>query len=584
MKNNVLKHCKRKKFFYRLFMRKSPRTGAMFGLAWMNMAIAFIPFFALALFQVMGRWNGFLPFFTIAFSAVLLYLYGMICCALGLERIFYQTYKVKKLCNFLGGVCAWIPPLTGVFLIPVLIQRKRWFGVLSALAGIVLYGISFYCSNTVFSVVFFASVCYLTALSLVQDKYRFSKIFMIPFGIAVLLNLFLFFWHVKLQMDVKYKHADLARLVGRSLNIDDLWDEDATGFSPDKEPLKTLIAKNSDGIDIDFDLHDSSAAKKKLLEINSQHAGFVSALEQFLTLPVHYVAHKKSDDGLLMGVNMPELNVLRNGARILLLKIAAEPENKQNVIKCNIELQKLRDWSLHNRFLLSYLVAVAIERIRINALRPVIARYGYYSSSELKELIGPEVEWNRFLRLAYGDEAICFRDSLNHLQNMAVSADLSTASPVLISLKKHLPLFISLHFLRDYDFALDNYIALCKLTDEELSALDKCRKGEFDEKSAQCNFFIVSSMLLPSLNSTIKHTASAMDIRKMALCAIGVMERKNDLSLMPEFPLAALDHQPLKFEKTNDGFRIYSHTADGKIPGEKDIAYYYQLHLKCDCK
>ena len=35
MKNKPLKHYKRKKFFYRFFMRKSPRSGAMFGLAWM---------------------------------------------------------------------------------------------------------------------------------------------------------------------------------------------------------------------------------------------------------------------------------------------------------------------------------------------------------------------------------------------------------------------------------------------------------------------------------------------------------------------------------------------------------------------
>jgi hypothetical protein len=87
-KNKALKHYTRKKFFYRFFMRKSSRLGAMFGLAWMNMTIALIPLFVLALFQVMGRWNGFLPFFAIAVSAFLFYLYGMVCCALGLERIF----------------------------------------------------------------------------------------------------------------------------------------------------------------------------------------------------------------------------------------------------------------------------------------------------------------------------------------------------------------------------------------------------------------------------------------------------------------------------------------------------------------
>ena len=43
MKNKALKHYKRKKFFYRFFMRKSPRSGAMFGLAWMTMVVGILP-------------------------------------------------------------------------------------------------------------------------------------------------------------------------------------------------------------------------------------------------------------------------------------------------------------------------------------------------------------------------------------------------------------------------------------------------------------------------------------------------------------------------------------------------------------
>ena len=43
MKNKTLKHYKRKRFFYRFFMRKSPRSGAMFGLAWMICFGAMLP-------------------------------------------------------------------------------------------------------------------------------------------------------------------------------------------------------------------------------------------------------------------------------------------------------------------------------------------------------------------------------------------------------------------------------------------------------------------------------------------------------------------------------------------------------------
>ena len=53
MKNKALKHYKRKKFFYRFFMLKSPRQGTMFGLALMNMNIALSPF--LVLMMVRGQ-------------------------------------------------------------------------------------------------------------------------------------------------------------------------------------------------------------------------------------------------------------------------------------------------------------------------------------------------------------------------------------------------------------------------------------------------------------------------------------------------------------------------------------------------
>ena len=43
MKNKPLKHYKRKKFFYRLFMLKSPRSGVMFGISWLSMVAALMP-------------------------------------------------------------------------------------------------------------------------------------------------------------------------------------------------------------------------------------------------------------------------------------------------------------------------------------------------------------------------------------------------------------------------------------------------------------------------------------------------------------------------------------------------------------
>jgi hypothetical protein len=41
-----------------------------------------------------------------------------------------------------------------------------------------------------------------------------------------------------------------------------------------------------------------------------------------------------------------------------------------------------------------------------------------------------------------------------------------------------------------------------------------------------------------------------------------------------------LDHKPLGYEKTKDGFWIFCNTDKGEKPGEKDIRYSYQVRLQ----
>ena len=589
MKNKPLKHYKRKKFFYRFFMRKSPRSGAMFGLAWMNMVIALIPFFVFCIFQIVGRcdsWGGFVLSGGIIVSQFLLYLYGILCSIFSLEKIFRKTYKIKKVSSVLSGISAWFAPTFGVFLLPVLLYHKRWIAALFAFVGIAYYGVNFYYLNIGFTVLFWGSLFYLIGLAFVPEQNKFSWKFMIPLGIAVALHLFLFGYDVKLQMDIKQKRTELSSLIGRSLEIEDFWQHDAKGFSSDKDPLKTLIEKNPESIGFEyFTQYNQQTAKKKLLELQQQHPDFILALEKFLTLPAHYFAHKKSEDGLLNGTLLTELSVFRNASNILSLKIAADPENKQNLQRYNSQLQKLRTWSLQNHFLLSYLVAVSIERNRLNALRSVIIRSKLYSKSEIQRLIGNNIEWNKFLRFALGDEAIAFYDSWIYLQNKVIPAELSAASEPLMRLKRHVPLFVHVHFLRDYRFALDNYIDLCSVSDD-LPALEQCRLTEADSQIYKRNFFICSGMLLPSINAVFKHTARTVDVRQMALLAAEVMEYRKrhgklpeDLSFLPQIPLAKLDHKPLMYEQTREGFRIFSHTDKGEKPDEKDIAYSYRVFL-----
>ena len=52
-----------------------------------------------------------------------------------------------------------------------------------------------------------------------------------------------------------------------------------------------------------------------------------------------------------------------------------------------------------------------------------------------------------------------------------------------------------------------------------------------------------------------------------------------NLSFLPQIPLSKLDHKPLMYEKTREGFRIFSHTDKGEKPDAEDLQYSYRVFL-----
>ena len=151
--------------------------------------------------------------------------------------------------------------------------------------------------------------------------------------------------------------------------------------------------------------------------------------------------------------------------------------------------------------------------------------------------------------------------------------------------KKYMPLFIDVNFHRDYRFALQSFIKACSVP-PALSGLEKAELAKVDENETKCNFYILSGMLLPALGKQYIKSAQITDARQMALLAAEVMEYRKqhgklpeNLSFLPRVPLSKLDHKPLMYEKTREGFRIFSHTDKGEKPDEKDLQYSYRVSL-----
>ena len=93
-------------------------------------------------------------------------------------------------------------------------------------------------------------------------------------------------------------------------------------------------------------------------------------------------------------------------------------------------------------------------------------------------------------------------------------------------------------------------------------------------------------MAIPDLYGVFLRIDRIRNTRQMTLLAAEVMEYRkqhgklpDDLTFLPEIPLSKLDHKPLMYEKTDDGFRIYSYTEEGKIPDTEDIKYSYYIKI-----
>lgn len=135
-----------------------------------------------------------------------------------------------------------------------------------------------------------------------------------------------------------------------------------------------------------------------------------------------------------------------------------------------------------------------------------------------------------------------------------------------------MPLFMEVHFLRDYRFALQSFIKASSAA-PALSGLEKAKLAEVDDHEIKRNSYMLSGMFLPSLGSVYIASVRVMNLRWMTFAGDVMEYRKQhgklpeDLSFLSEVPLAKLDHKPLMYEKTEEGFRIFCHTDKGEKLG-----------------
>ena len=344
---------------------------------------------------------------------------------------------------------------------------------------------------------------------------------------------------------------------------------------------------------IDMEKYQTPAdAQKFLAELRKTHTDKFVAIDRLLELKPQRISYNWVKPGEpVAAMLLPDLQCFRTAARLRNLEILANAKDKALVAKCNQDMLKFRDWCFYNETLIGKLVAVALESLRLDALSYAIAS-GVYSKDEIVKLIDDAPDWGKQFSEPFASENALTEDCLEALKNE--SGDSMTWDIKNYDIKtfwrlyqKFTPLFIRMNLKRDHLFTLNHYLKIRELLSRnDLSGIEKAKLAKLNKDYLWCECFVASMMAIPDLYRVFLRIDRIRNTRQMTLLAAEVMEYRkqhgklpDDLTFLPEIPLSKLDHRPLMYEKTKDGFRIFSHTDKGKKPDAEDWQYSYLVRL-----
>lgn len=601
----TIKNYHRKKFFYKFFLRKSPRNAALFGFSWSIFCLSLIPLFMFSIIPRLMMLNlELLPtvaIFAGIFIIVLLpYFYGLFVLGYAYARMIRHYFSLKWLRD-IGSLCALFYQLGGLVLILVLIKQKRWFFAISGAISLVCGGIAFAEQEEFLPfalgpyvgwvLIWCCIVTLIIAIAGFRDKHKLKLHHLWALILLILYIVGLRLYNAKLDSNILRERAVISQMLGHSIELKDYWPLQNQGFPLDSEPLKSLIAYMPENYErfVQNPVLSISDCQKKLKVFKKKNPKFIDAANAFVKLPAQSICHAYTDE-MLSAVELPELNVFRETARYLSYELIANSVNRSKVLKRNAELETIRDWCLADTSLIAKLVAVAVERIRLNSLSYPLA-VGTLNENDWKHILQKKPQWGVAFANAMGDEATMFQSCYEHIaikqfNKKPVSLDLEKLQPVV---QKYLPLEFAIHFQRDYLFTMREYQKLIKLFLEpgNLTAKERYERAAPDEITMRKNFFILSSMLLPALDIIHIKQGEIEDYRRLVVLAVAVENYRktkgklpDSLAFLPEQALDSLNRLSIIYEygklriKDADrkiqhryGFRLYTRDRDGKDPG-----------------
>ena len=367
----------------------------------------------------------------------------------------------------------------------------------------------------------------------------------------------------RLNAQIAQQREAISELVGLPMEQSDYRARMEAGFSLEDEPLKSLIAHakklNDEPIKDLWPGTPADELTSRYQTFLQDSAEFVQALDAWLELPTQHIAHVWSDESAY-SILLPELSAFRNAARFLALKMQANSDSPEMIHQCNYGMKLLRDETLSGDTLISALVGIAIEAIRLDALTATLD-HSRWSQEEWLALLGDEPDWNFRSMKALADESSAFDTAVEYIWNAPMNLEklggitpppgMKTQNPTLgLALFHWILKFDSLYrleYIRQNIECLQNH----PHPYDKLHAL-----SESSAKSIKERFYLLSSMLLPAVNNATMKFDQIHDRRVLAYLAWEVVHYRDmhdgqlpeSLDFLGEIPVSSITGKPFAYE------------------------------------
>jgi hypothetical protein len=613
------RHSPRHAFFWQ---RHSPRHVLLFSLSWLVLLGLTLPMLLphALLMQLSAEWPEPWTFLAVIGMALLL---AMPCAAgwalliLALREISRGYFAVKRPLLVLLVVTVFNCFLGAALVVTaVLCKQKRYWFAAAGLASLVCFLLVLLLkfgvlgltatSTGIWALAWVGLLALLAAVCGCQERRPLHLRCLWPLALAVVYLAGLQAYRIKLGYDLQRGRRELSELVGHSIELRDFLARERRGMPLGEEPLKSLIAAKPDSQAPDVTTASRDEHLAYVEKLRSETPDSVAAVEALVKMPVMGIRLDAPEDWLAAS-QLAELAAFRQAARYCCSDLAARCDEREHVLSRCADLERLRDWSLSRSTLSAKLVAVAIEKMYLQALaRPLAA--GTLSDDDWRRLLARKPAWGRAFALAMGDEAAYFQRTVESVlqgddqqlgENVAAAEAMLTVRHGLLE-SWWLPRSVqNIILLRDYRFALGWFRNLRYFLDSGgLTTRERADLAEPSRTSLMRHGpHILSAMLLPALSRLhLKHGEIEDQRRLVAIgVAAAVFRRQHgqwpeSLDFLPEVPLDAANRLPFLCEqgeimvrdghgdsKTIMGFRVYARNADGQDPGGAKAAVAFTI-------